>query len=116
MEWLRKTWARWSLAAALVVAVAVLVLAPGGRLFFVDLAYNLIRAFAALVMLETVLRYSTRKIAEGLEPLAGDPRAPPGGLRFADIFLVMYGHPIGLAIFIAAGLIARAQIVVAVWK
>lgn len=113
MGWFRETWTRWSLAILLALSATILFLAPGGLLFAQDLAYNMIRAFAALVMFEGVLRYSTRKIAEGIGP-EGAPG--PGKLRFADMFMVMYGHPIGLAIFIAAGLVARAQIVVAVWR
>lgn len=112
MEWITKTWARWTLAILAVISLVILRDSPGSELFLQELAYNMLRALAALVMFEAMLRYSTRKISEAMPAMTKQPT----GYQFADMFLQVFQHPIALAIFLAAGMIARGQIVVAVWK
>lgn len=115
MEWIRKTWGRWATVAVVAISAGVVGFWPGGDLFLVDLAYNIVRAAAALIMFEGMLRYSTRKISEGVSSARPQREGAPR-VRFADVFLSMKESPIALSIFVAAGMLARAQIVVAVWK
>ncbi len=105
--WLRDRWARAGFAAAVLLAAWLL---ADDWLTVKDILINIIRAAACLLMFEGMLRYSTRKIAEGVA--AGGVSAP----RFADVFMRMMGDPIGIAIFVAAGMIARALIVATVWR
>lgn len=114
MELVRDIWARFALAGALVISALVLAATPGAWLFLQELAYNLLRATAAIVMWEGMLRYSTRKLVEGIEK---EPPGPVGAKwRFATFFMKMFENPMGIAIFFAFGMLARALIVFAVWK
>lgn len=110
--WWAKTWGRWATLVAVTLSAALVFLAPGGWVFVVDLAYNVVRAFAALVMFEALLQYSTRKILEGVAKITPEARE----WRFATLFMRIAENPLALSIFLAAGMGARAVIVWAVWK